>query len=109
MSRASHTVYSHPMEQVLRNADHVIVTVRVEMPHVAKYGKNPVMDLTYASSQAVRVGQTVLCPPTRVHDKWTRGTVLGVYAADSAEAGTLPSDYRGRIKYIKPLPQRRRR
>lgn len=109
VARQRHAVYSHPMQRVISNADHLIVVVRVEMPHVAKYGKDPVMDLTYASSQAVRPGQTVLVPPTRINDKWSRGKVLAVHAADSAEASTLPDGYRGRIKYIKPLPSRNRR
>lgn len=76
--------------------DRVFVTVRVVMPHVKKYGKDPVMELTYGCTSPLEVGDTVLCPPTRVHPSWTRGTVVSLH----------DNGYRGRVKYVKPLRRR---
>jgi hypothetical protein len=69
------------------------VTVRVNMPHVAKYGKPSIMELTYGCSFVVRVGDRVLCPPTRLNPKWTTGVVKDLAA----------NGYRGPVKYIAPL------
>jgi hypothetical protein len=69
------------------------ITVRVTMPHVKQYGKPPVMSLTYGCSFVVVVGDQVLCPPTRLNPKWTRGTVT-----DLKDNG-----YHGPVKYVAPL------
>ncbi len=91
------TVYTHDSITLVQKPGHSLVAVRVEMPHVAQYGKKSTMDLTYGCSSPVAVGDTVLCPPTRLNQKWTRGTVLAVHH-DVDAAG-----YRGRVKYVKPL------
>jgi hypothetical protein len=69
------------------------ITVRVTMPHVKKYGKQPVMTLTYACTFVVTVGEKVLCPPTRLNPKWTTGVVTDLEA----------NGYRGPVKYVAPL------
>lgn len=69
------------------------ITVLVNMPHVKKYGKGPTMSLTYGCSFVVVVGDHVLCPPTRLNPKWTRGIVTDLEA----------NGYRGRVKYVAPL------
>ena len=66
------------------------ITVLVHMPHVAKYGKDSTMSLTYGCSFDVKIGDTVLCPPTPLHSKWTKGMVTDL-------TGT---GYRGRVKYV---------
>jgi hypothetical protein len=66
------------------------ITVLVTMPHVKKYGKKPVMSLTYGCSFAVAVGDPVLCPPTRLNPQWTRGIVTDLEG----------SGYRGPVKYV---------
>jgi hypothetical protein len=74
-----------------------LITVRVTMPHVKKYGKNPTMSLTYACSFDVQVGDLVLCPPTRLNPKWTQGVVT--------ELG--PNGYRGPVKYVAALGRKK--
>lgn len=69
------------------------VTVRVTMPHVQRYGKPATMQLTYGCTFDVTVGDTVLCPPTRLNQKWTRGVVVDL---DS-------NGYRGPVKYLAAL------
>jgi hypothetical protein len=69
------------------------ITVLVTMPHVKKYGQKPTMSLTYGCSFAVTVGDQVLCPPTRLHAKWTRGVVTNLEG----------SGYRGPVKYVAAL------
>ncbi|MFF2053687.1 hypothetical protein ACFVU2_18940 [Leifsonia sp. NPDC058194] len=73
------------------------ITVRVTMPHVQKYGKNPTMLLAYACSFAVKVGDPVLCPPTRLNPKWTRGIVTQLTAGS----------YRGPVKYVAALGKKK--
>jgi len=75
-----------------------LVTVEVTMPHVADYGREPTMRLTYGVSFSVEVGDTVLCPPTRLNPKWTKGVVTAL------EAG----DYRGPVKYLGQVGAHRR-
>lgn len=72
---------------------HPFVTVRVHLPHVAKYGQAPTMALTYGCTFDVAIGDTVLCPPTPRHPKWTKGEVIALTG----------SGYRGRVKHIRAL------
>ncbi|MGO1406219.1 MAG: hypothetical protein ACTHZ9_12280 [Leucobacter sp.] len=92
-------VHTHAVAALQHRPSHVLVTVRVVMPHVKQYSRDAVMDLVYACSSSVEVGQRVLCPPTPRHDRWQKGTVIAVHN-DPAAAG-----YAGRVKYIKPLPR----
>lgn len=71
----------------------MFITVAVKMPHVTKYNRKPEMRLTYGTRYVVQVGDIVLCPPTRLNPKWTRGVVIDL----------SPSGYRGPVKYVKPL------
>ena len=74
-----------------------LITVRVTMPHVKKYGKPPTMSLTYACSFPVVVGDRVLCPPTRLNPKWTQGVVIGLKA----------NGYRGPVKFVAALGRKK--
>lgn len=71
------------------------ITVLVQMPHLRKYGKNPMMRLTYGADFPVSPGDTVLCPPTRLEPRWTKGTVVELD----------PGSYRGPVKYVRPINQ----
>lgn len=73
------------------------ITVRVTMPHLQKYGKNPTMLLAYACSFAVKVGDRVLCPPTRLNPKWTQGVVTQLTAGG----------YRGPVKFVAELGRKK--
>lgn len=65
-------VHTHAVAALQHRPSHVLVTVRVVMPHVKQYSRDAVMDLVYACSSSVEVGQRVLCPPTPRHDRWQK-------------------------------------
>lgn len=88
--------YSGTTEPKTPNPDRTFVTVEVEMPHMARYGRPTVMTLVYGATFPVAVGQRVLCPPTRLNPKWSQGTVVALDAGD----------YKGRVKYLAPMGRR---
>ena len=53
------------------------VVVRVTMPHLARYGRETVKELTYAVKGGdVAIGDIVVVPPTRLSKQWLRGRVV---------------------------------
>lgn len=99
MERQQHRSYTvATAEQVAQRAEHSLVTVEVLMPHVERYGHPVLRTLVYGASFPVRIGQQVLCPPTRLSRGWTRGRVVAV---------DDPGGYAGRVKYVAPLGGRR--
>lgn len=75
------------------------VQVEVVMPHVRKYNRQPIMRLIYAAAFPVHVGQSVLCPPTRLHRKWTKGTIIALGRGK----------YTGPVKHLAQLGARKKR
>lgn len=99
MSAQTRTVYAPTTAQaVVGRPNTALVTVSVEMPHLAKYGRPTQVDLTYATRYDLKVGQKVLVPPTRLGSKWLTGTV-------SALSST---GFTGKVKYVIPLNRRLR-
>lgn len=92
------TYYAGTTETVARTGARLI-TVSVRMPHLARYGRPTVTTLTYGATFPVRIGQVVLCPPTRLNPEWTQGRIT---ALD-------PDTYSGKLKYVAPLRPRRNR
>lgn len=78
------------------NPNRRFITVLVVMPHVGRYGQRKVMSLTYGCTFDVKVGDAVLCPPTRLNPQWTRGSVKSL---DS-------NGYAGPIKYVASLKKK---
>jgi len=76
-----------------REQGHHLVTVRVDMPHLKKYGRPSVATLAYGATFDVKPGDMVMCPPTRLNKTWTKGTVIAVDELAS-------SDWTGRLKYV---------
>lgn len=71
-----------------------LIEVRVEMPHTQHYGhEGSVRYLTYGCGFPVRIGDTVMCPPTRLWPKWSEGIVVSI--------GT--STYAGPVKDVKEV------
>lgn len=69
------------------------ISVLVVMPHVAKYGQNKVMTLTYGCTFDVKLGDPVWCPPTRLNGAWIKGSVKSLD----------PTGYNGPVKYVRPF------
>ena len=82
-----------------REQGHHLVTVRVDMPHLRKYGRSSVVTLAYGATFDVKAGDAVMCPPTRLNKQWTKGTVIAV-------DDLVVSDWSGRLKYV-AKPRRR--
>lgn len=76
-----------------REQGHHLVTVEVEMPHLAKYGRPTTLTLAYGATFEVKVSDPVRCPPTRLSKTWTTGKVVAVDQLDR-------SDWNGRLKYV---------
>lgn len=70
------------------------ITVALDLPYMEKYGRNPHVELVYGCGFPVGVGDRVLCPPTpRGDGSWWVGTVVALNGGD----------YRGPVKYVRPL------
>lgn len=93
------TATQSPDQTRTRQATSQLVLVQVRMDHVTKYQREPFMTLLYRCTFPVVVGTTVLVPPTRLHPKWQRGTIVRV--------GVDRDGYTGRIKPVSPLGRRR--
>lgn len=71
-----------------------LVTVEATMAHLARYGRDTAVRLTYAAKFPVRFGMRVLLPPTPSHPQWTKGRIVAV-----------GNDYTGKVKYLAAMPQ----
>lgn len=76
------------------------ITVLLELPHLARFGRETTVELVYGCTFAVAVGDPVACPPTTHNSTWTTGVVT---ALDGGR-------YRGRVKHVrkinsKPTPE----
>lgn len=72
----------------------VRITVLLELPHLAKYGRETTVELVYGCTFLVEVGDAVLCPPTpRGSNTWTTGVVT---ALDG-------KGYEGPVKYVRKI------
>lgn len=89
----------HTPQQAVGHPDTHLVTVEVTMPHVGRYGRETTMTLVYGARFPVRPGMRVLCPPTRLNDKWSIGRVVAI---------DEQTDYTGKIKYIAQLGRKKR-
>lgn len=69
------------------------ITVLLELPHLKRYNRDPVVELTYGCNFAVDIGDRVLCPPTPRYRAWTTGVVMALHG----------SGYKGRVKYVKQI------
>lgn len=68
------------------------ITVLLELPHLANYGRETTVELVYGCTFLVAVGDVVLCPPTpRGPSTWTAGVVT---ALDG-------KGYAGPVKYVR--------
>lgn len=67
------------------------ITVMLDLPHLAKYGRTPTRELTYGCNFKVAVGDLVMCPPTPLHHQWTTGMVTAL----------THNGYKGRVKFVK--------
>lgn len=90
MSTATRAWYAGTTEPKKTNPQRQFIVVEVEMPHVGHYGHRTRMRLTYGCTFAVKPGDAVRCPPTRLNDAWTTGVVIAM--------GT--QGYRGKVKYV---------
>ena len=92
-----HVTYSPAINQqaVLEKKPqgHHLVTVRVNMPHLAQYGRATTAVLVYGARFEVKVGDKVRCPPTKLNGTWTNGVVVAV-------DGYVKSAFGGRLKYV---------
>lgn len=69
------------------------IVVLLELPHLAKYGRETAVELVYGCTFSVAVGDVVLCPPTpRGPSEWTAGVVV------SLDGKKL---YTGPLKYVR--------
>lgn len=91
--------YAHSTAAAPEQQPKQLVTVEVVMPHVEKFGRDPRMRLTYITTFDVELGQTVLCPPTRLNSRWTKGRVVALDGGG----------YTGYLKHIAPLGSKTRR
>jgi hypothetical protein len=68
------------------------ITVLLELPHLASYGRETTVELVYGCTFMVATGDVVLCPPTpRGPSAWTAGVVV---ALDG-------KGYQGPVKYVR--------
>lgn len=96
LNAARPVYYSGTAAPKTPNPERSFVTVEVEMPHLARYGRPTTMTLVYGANFPVKLGQRVLCPPTRLNPKWSHGTVVALDAGG----------YTGRVKYLAPMGRR---
>lgn len=76
------------------------ITVLLDLPELARFGRETTLELVYGCNFAVAVGDLVSCPPTPHKASWTTGVVT---ALDGGR-------YRGRVKHVrkinpKPTPE----
>lgn len=72
--------------------DHI--TVMLNLPHLAKYGRPTTVELVYGCTFPVAVGDAVLCPPTpRGEPTWTTGVVVALDGRG----------YKGPVKYVRKI------
>lgn len=98
MPQQTCTYYVNTVEMAQQRHDTTIVTVEVYTPHSANNPKLVRRILLYGAKFPVRVGQTVLVPPTQLQPKWSRGKIIATDAT---------TKYRGKIKYVAPLGRHR--
>jgi len=69
------------------------ITVLLDLPELARFGRETTLELVYGCNFAVTVGDPVLCPPTPHNNTWTVGVVT---ALDGGQ-------YRGRVKHVRKI------
>lgn len=82
-----------------RHTNRRLVLVSVDMPHLKQYGRASSQQFVYYADFPVEVGQLVLCPPTKLHSKWTKGVIVKLD----------PKHYRGYVKPVRAAGARRKR
>jgi hypothetical protein len=76
------------------------ITVLLDLPELARFGRETTLELVYGCNFAVSLGDLVSCPPTPHSNRWTTGVVV---ALDGGQ-------YRGRVKHVRkinpePIPE----
>ena len=69
------------------------ITVMLDLPQLARFGRPTTLELVYGCNFAVAVGELVSCPPTPYKASWTTGVVT---ALDGGQ-------YRGRVKHVRKI------
>lgn len=69
------------------------ITVLLDLPQLARFGRETTLELVYGCNFAVSVGELVSCPPTPHNNTWTTGVVV---ALDGGQ-------YRGRVKNVRKI------
>jgi hypothetical protein len=69
------------------------ITVLLDLPQLARLGRETTLELVYGCNFAVAPGDLVSCPPTPYKDSWTTGVVV---ALDGGK-------YRGRVKHVRKI------
>jgi hypothetical protein len=69
------------------------ITVLLDLPQLAQFGRETTLELVYGCNFAVAVGELVSCPPTPYKASWTTGVVV---ALDGGH-------YRGRVKHVRKI------
>lgn len=69
------------------------ITVLLDLPEPARFGRETTLELVYGCNFAVAVGDLVSCPPTPYKSSWTTGVVT---ALDGGQ-------YRGRVKHVRKI------
>ncbi|MCB5280341.1 hypothetical protein [Arthrobacter sp. ES1] len=69
------------------------ITVLLDLPELARFGRETTLELVYGCNFAVAVGDLVSCPPTPHNNTWTTGVVT---ALDGGR-------YRGRVKHVRKI------
>lgn len=82
-----------------KRASRRLVLVSVNMPHLKQYRRAESQQFVYYADFPVSVGQLVLCPPTKLHPKWTKGVVVKLD----------PKHYHGYVKPVRAAGARKKR
>lgn len=69
------------------------ITVLLDLPQLARFGRETTLELVYGCNFVVAVGDLVSCPPTPYKNSWTTGVVV------SLDGG----QYRGRVKHVRKI------
>ena len=69
------------------------ITVLLDLPELARFGRETTLELVYGCNFAVALGDLVSCPPTPHNNTWTTGVVT---ALDGGR-------YRGQVKHVRKI------